>query len=113
MIEMAKKYDCMLRPHMKTHKTLEIGELMAPSRKKISVSTLAELEFFANGGFDDILLAIPITEDKLKRVKAIHKQKNVSILVNTVEILDSLEDCNKPWVKSDITDFLNEYLRTC
>ncbi|CAG5086400.1 Oidioi.mRNA.OKI2018_I69.PAR.g11200.t1.cds [Oikopleura dioica] len=97
MIDMAKKYDCVLRPHMKTHKTLEIGELMAPSKKKISVSTLAELEFFANGGFDDILFAIPITEDKLKRVKAIHEQKDVSILVNTVEVLEILEDCNKPW----------------
>ena len=103
MIDLAKKYDCVLRPHMKTHKTLEIGELMAPSKKKISVSTLAELEFFANGGFDDILFAIPITEDKFKRVKAVHEQKDVSILVNTVEVLESLEDCNKPWVNSDIT----------
>ena len=46
MIQTAKKLEVDLRPHMKTHKTLEIGEMMAPSKSKISVSTLSELEFF-------------------------------------------------------------------
>ena len=49
MREIAKNADCDLRPHMKTHKTLEIGRIMAPDKKKISVSTLAEAEFFADG----------------------------------------------------------------
>ena len=98
MINTAKELEVDLRPHMKTHKTLEIGEIMAPSKSKISVSTLAELEFFADGGFDDILLAIPITQDKLKRVKAVHRRKNISILVNTLEILDCLDFSDRPWV---------------
>ena len=49
MREIAKNAGCDLRPHMKTHKTLEIGQIMAPDKKKISVSTLAEAEFFADG----------------------------------------------------------------
>lgn len=98
MINTAKELEVNLRPHMKTHKTLEIGEMMAPSKSKISVSTLAELEFFADGGFDDILLAIPITQDKLERVKSVHGRKNISILVNTLEILDCLDFSDRPWV---------------
>lgn len=33
----------------------------------IVVSTLAEAEFFADGGFDDILYAYPFTQDKIPR----------------------------------------------
>ena len=48
---------------MKTHKTLEIGQLMAPDKRKITVSTLSEAEFFADGTDDlelDILQSISI-----------------------------------------------------
>ena len=48
MANTAFDLNCCLRPHMKTHKTLEIGTLMAPDKKEITVSTLAEAEFFAN-----------------------------------------------------------------
>ena len=99
MIETAKELEVYLRPHMKTHKTLEIGEMMAPSKSKISVSTLAELEFFADGGFDDILLAIPITKDKLTRLKFVHERKNISILINTVEAIDILDSSDRPFVR--------------
>ena len=34
------------------------------TKRRVVVSTLAEAEFLANGGFDDILYAVPITEDK-------------------------------------------------
>ena len=52
MANTAFDLNCGLRPHMKTHKTLEIGALMAPDKKEITVSTLAEAEFFANGTDD-------------------------------------------------------------
>lgn len=52
MANTAKDANCGLRAHMKTHKTLEIGQLMAPDKKKITVSTLSEAEFFADGTGD-------------------------------------------------------------
>ena len=52
MAKTAKDVNCGLRAHMKTHKTLEIGQLMAPDKKKITVSTLSEAEFFADGTDD-------------------------------------------------------------
>ena len=62
----ADSLGCALRPHVKTHKTLELGALQTGgTRRRITVSTLAEAQFFADGGFDDILYAVPITPDKL------------------------------------------------
>ena len=52
MAKTAKDVNCGLRAHMKTHKTLEIGQLMAPEKKKITVSTLSEAEFFVDGTDD-------------------------------------------------------------
>mmetsp|Transcript_39682 Transcript_39682/g.48144 ORF Transcript_39682/g.48144 Transcript_39682/m.48144 type:complete len:378 (+) Transcript_39682:149-1282(+) len=67
MQDRATKLGCKLRPHVKTHKTLEGGVIQTGGTKKgIVVSTLAEAQFFATGGFDDILYAVPITPDKLK-----------------------------------------------
>ncbi|RUS80901.1 hypothetical protein EGW08_011337 [Elysia chlorotica] len=57
-----------LRPHTKTHKTLEAALIQTGGSKRcIAVSTLAEAEFYASHGFDDILLAYPITESKIAR----------------------------------------------
>ncbi len=46
----------------------EAGELMTNGSKcSIAVSTVKEAEFFAQGGFDDILYAFPFTKDKMPR----------------------------------------------
>ena len=37
------------------------------TKRCVVVSTVKEAEFFADGGFDDILYAYVFTEDKLKR----------------------------------------------
>ena len=50
-----------LRPHMKTHKCLEIGKRQRElGAKGITVSTFYEAEKFADAGFDDITWAFPI-----------------------------------------------------
>lgn len=66
MRERASKLGCALRPHVKTTKTLEGAALLTGgTRRRITVSTVAEAEFYAAGGFDDILLAVPLTPDKV------------------------------------------------
>lgn len=47
--------------------------------KRITCSTLAEAEFFANGGFDDILYACPITPDKLPQAASLANRRCVSV----------------------------------
>ena len=66
MIERAESLGCTLRPHVKTHKTIEGALLQTGGRKSgIVVSTIKEAEFYADNGFTDILYAVPITPDKV------------------------------------------------
>ncbi|XP_078072038.1 D-serine dehydratase isoform X2 [Mustelus asterias] len=66
MTERCQALGVQLRPHMKTHKTLECADIMTGgSRRCIVVSTLAEARFYADHGFDDILYAYPLPFDKV------------------------------------------------
>uniref|UniRef100_A0A672MGX4 D-threo-3-hydroxyaspartate dehydratase-like n=1 Tax=Sinocyclocheilus grahami TaxID=75366 RepID=A0A672MGX4_SINGR len=61
MLERFLSLGFQLRPHMKTHKTLECADIMTGgSRRCIVVSTLAEASFDADNGYDDILYAYPL-----------------------------------------------------
>ena len=65
MLERASRLGCVLRPHVKTAKTLQAAAIQTGgTKRRVVVSTLAEAEFLARGGFDDILYAVPITQDK-------------------------------------------------
>ena len=58
-----------LRPHMKTAKSIEVARLaLAGQPGGITVSTLAEAEYFAGHGIADILYAVGITPQKLDAV---------------------------------------------
>lgn len=75
MRETCDRLQLVLRPHTKTQKTLQGAIIQTGGTKRcIAVSTLAEAEFYASNGFDDILLAFPITEGKISRCLALTKQ---------------------------------------
>jgi D-serine deaminase-like pyridoxal phosphate-dependent protein len=58
-----------LRPHMKTAKSIDVARLvLAGQLGGITVSTLAEAEYFASHGIADILYAVGITPGKLDQV---------------------------------------------
>jgi D-serine deaminase-like pyridoxal phosphate-dependent protein len=58
-----------LRPHMKTAKCIEVARLATTGQPGgITVSTLAEAEYFFGHGITDILYAVGITPQKLARV---------------------------------------------
>jgi D-serine deaminase-like pyridoxal phosphate-dependent protein len=62
-----------LRPHMKTAKSIEVARLaLAGQPGGITVSTLAEAEYFAAHGIIDILYAVGITPQKLVQVAKIN-----------------------------------------
>ena len=69
----AEELGCALRPHMKTCKTVEAGVIATGgTRRRVTVSTIAEARFFADAGFDDILYAVPLTADKVADVEKLH-----------------------------------------
>ena len=92
MRERAASLGCVLRPHFKTVKTLE-GAAIATggSRRRITVSTLAEAEFLADGGFDDILYAVPLTPDKVDDVLELHARlESITVMVDHAAQVNAL-----------------------
>jgi D-serine deaminase-like pyridoxal phosphate-dependent protein len=82
------------RPHVKTHKTIEIGRMQhGGGIGPITVSTMAEAEFFADAGFVDITYAVPIAPEKLPRAAALAAQmERLNILIDSVTALRALEE---------------------
>ncbi len=69
MAEILARHAIPLRPHMKTAKSIDVARLaLAGQPGGITVSTLAEAEYFSAHGITDILLAVGITEKKLEQV---------------------------------------------
>jgi D-serine deaminase-like pyridoxal phosphate-dependent protein len=93
MLRKARESRVVFRPHVKTHKTLEIGRMQhGGSIGPITVSTLAEAEFFADGGFRDIAYAVPVAPQKLARCAALARRLDrFAILVDHPETLDAVE----------------------
>ncbi len=85
-----------LRPHTKTHKTREIALMQMDSTRSITVSTLAEAEFFLQAGITDITYAVPVFPDKLDRISRLIQQgADLKILVDHPSVLGFLENKSK------------------
>ncbi len=77
----------VLRPHLKTAKSLDVARLaMASPTGPAIVSTLREAEYFAAGGVRDMIYGVGIAPAKLPRVAAI-RAGGTDLAV----ILDSLD----------------------
>ena len=78
-----KRHGVALRPHMKTAKSAAVARLATAGQGGgITVSTLAEAEYFAREGFRDILYAVGIVPTKLDRVAAL-RRAGVDLIVVT------------------------------
>lgn len=90
----ARRSNVAFRPHVKTHKTIEVARMqVGNSSGPITVSTLAEAEFFAQHGFDDITYAVPISPAKFHRAAALARQiKRLNLLLDNAETLQALQE---------------------
>lgn len=71
----------VLRPHVKTHKSVEIATLIGA--EAITVSTLQEAEYFAAAGYTDILYAVSIIPSRMGQVLALNERgANVQVLLD-------------------------------
>lgn len=80
------------RPHVKTSKSLDVARRLFPvGVGPITVSTLAEAEYFADGGFNDITYAVGLSLDKIERArKLVARGIHLSVLIDTVEQAQAL-----------------------
>ncbi|MHA2242908.1 MAG: alanine racemase [Candidatus Thorarchaeota archaeon] len=104
MASTAAKFGVSLRPHIKTHKCIEIAELqMKHGAKGITVSTMGEAMVFAKSGFNDITLAMPISPDKMEAACDLASQVSLKVLVdhpNTIDMLSGV--CSKSSAEIDV-----------
>jgi len=90
--QLSENYGKRLRPHIKTHKTIEIAarqrELGAVG---LTVAKLGEAEVYADAGFDDLLVCYPLVGDvKLSRLAALARRVTVSTVVDNAASASAL-----------------------
>lgn len=87
------------RPHLKTHKSIDIARLqMTTPQGPATVSTLAEARYFAQNGVRDIIYAVGIAPQKLSEIAAIRRETgcDLKIILDSEEAARSVSDfCRK------------------
>ncbi|WP_040843398.1 alanine racemase, partial [Nitrospirillum viridazoti] len=80
------------RPHVKTAKSIDVARrLFAGDLGPITVSTIAEAEYFAAAGAMDIVYAVGLAPEKIARIRALVAQDvDVAVLIDTVEQAQAL-----------------------
>jgi D-serine deaminase-like pyridoxal phosphate-dependent protein len=94
MAEKALRLGVRLRPHVKTHKCVEAARIQTDLHfGGVTVSTLAEAQAFAAGGFSDITYAVPIAPQKIVAAADLHAEiGNLNLLVDHPETLRAIEE---------------------
>ena len=75
------------RPHVKTAKSIDVARrLFREGKGPITVSTLAEAEYFADAGFTDITYAVGLAPEKIMRTRAlVARGVDLSVLIDSIE----------------------------
>lgn len=81
-----------LRPHVKTHKTIEIARMqLAAGADGITVAKLSEAEVYAAAGFEDIFVAYPVIgEQKWARAAKLAQSCRLIVGVESAEGAEGL-----------------------
>jgi len=92
MARRAHRLGVRLRPHVKTHKCVEIARMqVADHFGGITVSTVAEAEHFAVAGFRDITLGVPISLARIPQMLDISGRLDAfHLLVDSRRAIDAL-----------------------
>lgn len=80
-----------LNPHFKTHQSAEIARYFQEEGvQRITVSSLAMAEYFADAGWDNITLAFPVNLRELPRIDALAGRIQLSLFVLSEEVAQAL-----------------------
>ena len=96
MADFARKSGVALRPHLKTHKTLEIARLQRELRAVgLTCAKIGEAEVFLEAGFSDLLIAFPLVgpakQRRLFDLIARFPQAKVATLVDSADLAAQLD----------------------
>ncbi|TFG65457.1 MAG: hypothetical protein E4H28_04160 [Gemmatimonadales bacterium] len=94
-----------LRPHLKTHKCVEIAMAQrAVGCTGVTVSTLYEAGVFADHGFEDITWAFPLAPDRAPDAALLGSRIRLGVVVDSQASVDALvaaEAVVRVWIKTD------------
>jgi len=126
MAQKAGKKQLSLRPHCKTHQSVEIGNWFREyGVSKITVSSFKMAAYFAQADWDDILVAFPFDPGQIKILNALSEKARISILIDSPQILPHLNQIDRrvsyyididsgygrTGVKSEATDTLESIIK--
>lgn len=91
----ADAHGVALRPHVKTHKSVDIALMqLRAGAAGITVSSISQAEVFAAAGIRDIFIAFPVvmSDAKAARVRRLLKRSELKIGVESREAVDAMAD---------------------
>lgn len=92
MASKAKSHRLDFRPHFKTHQSAQIGEwIRAEGVNRCTVSSVKMAQYFADQGWDDILIAFPVNPLEHEAINNLAKKISLSVLIYSLEPLKMLE----------------------
>ena len=92
MAERAERLDVALRPHVKTHKCVEIARRQAElGARGLTVSTLYEARVFAEHGFIDLTWAFPLVPGRVDEAVELAGRTDLGLVIDSPEACRALE----------------------
>ncbi len=109
MQDRANEFGVALRPHIKTHKCVEIANhQLELGARGITCSSMFEVDFFVNSGFNDITLAVPLNPSHIEHILELSDKATVRVLIDSIEMFERLESIERAgaerlhvWLKVD------------
>jgi D-serine deaminase-like pyridoxal phosphate-dependent protein len=96
MSRRVKQFGADLRPHIKTHKCIEVARLQTAEHSgAVTVSTLAEARAFAANGFSKLTYAVPIEPGKFNEAIEISRDCELSLITDDSDVPGQLNDAAK------------------
>lgn len=97
MTQRVKERNVDLRPHIKTHKCVEVARIQTAGHSgAITVSTLAEARAFASHGFRKITYAIPIEPGKFGEAIDLSREcEELSLITDNIDVPEVLNEAAK------------------
>lgn len=92
IVEKAKAYGVTYRPHIKTHKSIDIAKRQIEAGAiGLTVATVGEAEVMIDGGLKDIFIAYPISApSKVQRAEKLLNRANLTLTVDSKEQAEML-----------------------
>jgi len=93
MVTKAKKNDLVLRPHFKTHQSVEIGKwFRVAGVEAITVSSIGMAKYFAEAGWKEITVAFPLNINMIDVVNTLAERIKLHVFINSIDVLNLLNE---------------------